>query len=284
VIPVHSFYSQRIPTLVLCLFLGAISFAHASLIDLGAASGYGILGLDGATINLSSGPLRVNDNVGIGDNGALNFSGGGQINGSVNYSASATLNTGNNTISGGTHQISFSTVQHDALAEASFAASLAPTQTFSSITSAQTINGNGGRNVIAIGQDIHLSGGNLTLHGSANDTFIFNISGTMELSGNTNIVLGGGVTANNVLFNFIGSGSQVQTSGQSDTVGIFLAPSRVFNINGGYHQTEFISGMSLSFQSNPVVVPVPELTSSLVIFAFLTLIFATSLRKNRATR
>lgn len=196
------------------LFLGVASFAHASLIDLGAAADYGILGLNGATINLSSGPLRVNDNVGVGNNAALNFSGGGQINGSVNYASSATLNTGGNTISGGTHQIDFSATQNDALALASSAASLTPTQTFGSITSPLTITGSGSQNVISVTNDIHLSGGNLTLSGGPNDTFIFNVAGTMELSGNTNIVLSGGVNPSQVPFNFLGTGSQVQTSGQ----------------------------------------------------------------------
>jgi hypothetical protein len=83
-----------------------------------------------------------------------------------------------------------------------------------------------------------------------------------------------------VLWDFIGSGNQVQTSGKSDTVGIFLAPDRIININGGLHNSEFISGMSLSFQSNPVVVqPVPEVTPSSVIFGFVGLIVAFSSRR-----
>jgi hypothetical protein len=265
--------------------LAATSSINASVVDLGAATGYGVLGLNGAIINLSSGPLRINDDVGIGNSGTINFSGGGQINGALNYSSSATLNTGGNTISGGTHQIDFTAVQHDALAAAAFAAALTPTQTFGSITSAMTINGNGGQNVIAIGQDIHLSGGNLTLNGSANDKFIFNITGTMELSGDTNILLSGGVTPDNVLFNFLGAGSQVQTSGKSDTVGIFLAPARVFNINGGFHQTEFISGISLSFQSNPVVVAVPEASApAWLIVGFASLVVLAQARNRRAKR
>ena len=280
----HTFHSQQIPALVLGLFLTVTSVAHASLVDLGAAGDYGILGLNGATINLSSGPLRVNDNVGVGNNAALNFSGGGQINGSVDYASSATLNTGGNTISGGTHQIDFSATQHDALALASSAASLTPTQTFSSITSPLTITGSGGQNVIRVTNDIHLSGGNLTLSGGPNDTFIFNIAGTMELSGNTNIILSGGVNPSQILFNFLGTGSQVQTSGQSNTVGIFLAPSRVFNINGGTHQSEFVSGMSLSFQSNPVLIPVPETVPNIVIFGFIGCVLVASSRRFKAAR
>jgi hypothetical protein len=32
-----------------------------------------------------------------------------------------------------------------------------------------------------------------------------------------------------------------------------LAPNRVIQINGGVHNSEFISGQTLSFQSNPAV-------------------------------
>ena len=62
-----------------------------------------------------------------------------------------------------------------------------------------------------------------------------------------------GVPPSEVLFNFPGSGDQIQTSGNAETAGIFLAPNRVIQINGGVHNSEFISGKSLSFQSNPVV-------------------------------
>jgi len=137
-------------------------------------------------------------------------------------------------------------------------------------------------NVISIGQNIHLSGGNLTLNGSASDVFVFKISGTMELSGNTNIVLNGGLTAGNVIWDFIGSGSQFQTSGQSQTAGIFLAPQRVININGGVHNSEFISGVSLSFQSNPIIVPEAP-TTSLLIFGALVATGVAIKRRARAS-
>ena len=48
---------------------------------LGPAGGFAVLGLQGSQINLSSGPLRINENVGIGQNGNFNFSGGGKVSG-----------------------------------------------------------------------------------------------------------------------------------------------------------------------------------------------------------
>ncbi len=255
-------------------------------INLGPAADYSVLGLSGASghgsiINLSSGPLRINGNVGVGDNGKLNFSGGGQIIGRTDFAASAVLNTGANTITGGTHQQDFSSIGQAVQSTVDTINALSPTQTFSSITNPISLTGNGGLNVISIGQNIHLSGGNLTLNGSASDVFVFKISGTMELSGNTNIVLNGGVTAGNVIWDFIGFGSQFQTSGQSQTAGIFLAPQRVININGGIHNSEFISGVSLSFQSNPVIVPEAS-TTALLIFGGLIAIGVALRRRTKA--
>jgi hypothetical protein len=267
-------------TLVIACFLVFSASASASIVDmLGPAGDFAILGINGATINLSSGPLQIDGNVGVADNSQLNFSGGGQIDGRVDYSSSATLNTGGNTITGGTHAVNFNPITQAVQNMVNFANSLSSTQAFDSITSAMTLTSTGPQNVISIAHDIHLSGGSLTLSGSASDVFIFKISGTMELSGDTQILLTGGLTANNVLWDFIGSGSQVQTSGKSETAGIFLAPLRDININGGFHDSEFISGTRLSFQSNPVVAqPVPEVTPSWVIFAFLGLVVALSWR------
>jgi len=212
-------------------------------------------GLQGSTINLSSGPLRINGNVGIGQSGIFNFSGGGQVNGVLDADNTAQVNIsgGGTTVTGGIVRMSMASIQSAALAESNAAASLTPTQTFNQITSSQTIVGNGGQNVILVTQLIHLSGGNnLIISGGSSDTFIFNVTQGLQLDGGSNIELQG-VPASNVLFNFPGSGDQIQTSGNAQTAGIYLAPNRVIQVNGGVHNSEFISGKSLSFQSNPVV-------------------------------
>jgi hypothetical protein len=108
--------------------------------------------LQGSTINLSSGPLRINGNAGIGQNGQFNFSGGGQISGVLDADPTAQINIsgGGTTIAGGTVIVSMAAVQSAALAEASIAGALTPTQTFSQITSSQNIVGNGRQNVIQV--------------------------------------------------------------------------------------------------------------------------------------
>ena len=221
---------------------------------LGPASGFAVLGLQGSIINLSSGPLRIHDNVGIGQSGNFNFSGGGEVCDTLDADPTAQVNIsgGGTTITCGTVQMSMSSIQNAALAESNAAAALTPTQTFNQIVSSQTIVGNGGQNVILVTQLIHLSGGNLIISGKSLDTFIFNVTQGLQLDGGANIVLQG-VPPSNVLFNFPGSGDQIQTSGNAQTAGIYLAPNRVIQINGGVHNSEFISGRSLSFQSNPSV-------------------------------
>jgi hypothetical protein len=103
-----------------------------------------VLGLQGSTINLSSGPLRITGNVGIGQNGIFNFSGGGQVNGGLDADNTAQVNIsgGGTTVTGGIVRMSMASIQNAALAESNAAASLTPTQTFNQITSAQTIVGN----------------------------------------------------------------------------------------------------------------------------------------------
>ena len=221
---------------------------------LGPASGFAVLGLQESVINLSSGPLRINGNVGIGQNGNFNFSGGGQVNGVLDADNTAQVNIsgGGTTVTCGIVRMDMTSIQDAALAESNAAAALTPTQTFNSITSSQTIVGNGGQNVILVTQLIHLSGGNLIISGGSSDTFIFNVIQGLQLDGGANIVLQG-VPPSNVLFNFPGSGDQIQTSGNAQTAGIYLAPNRVIQINGGVHNSEFISGRTLSFQSNPTV-------------------------------
>ena len=105
---------------------------------------------------------------------------------------------------------------------------------------------------------VHLSGARQpAVTGGANDQFVFNITQGFQLDGGANVVLSG-LNPNQVVFNFLGgNGYQVQTSGKAETEGIFLAPNEAIQVNGGTHNSEFISGVNLSFQSNPVVTEPP---------------------------
>jgi hypothetical protein len=218
---------------------------------------FAAIGLQGSQFSLSSGPLNVTGNLAIGANGNFHLSGGATVNGTLFADPTATVQIdGGSAMSGGTIKESMAAAQTAAINLSNSAAALAPTKTFSSITNTTTITGNGGQNVILVTGTFQLSGGNLTIVGGPTDTFIINAPGGLQLSGGSQIILSG-VSPTQVLFNFPGTGNQVQTSGNANTAGIFLAPSRQMQINGGTHNSEFISGGQLSFQSNPRVIAPP---------------------------
>lgn len=261
---------------------GAVSF------DLGAAAGYAGLGLNGVPITISSGNTVINGSVGVGPNGSLDFSGGGQINGHIDKDPTATVNiSGGSSASGGVHTINLTPAVQDALAAAAAAAALSPTQTLSSITNANSvITGNGGTNVIQVTGDINLSSHTFTLSGSPSDEFIFNVGGAFTMSGGSKIVLQGGVLPERVLFNFTGNGKAVNSNGNSDTVGVFLNPNGDIIISGGVHNSSFIAGGQLKFQSGPNItaVPVPApLVATLGLLGLVGLTLAARRRNGSST-
>jgi hypothetical protein len=196
--------------------------------------------------------------LGIGQSGQFHLSGGATLQSTLHADPTATVQIdGGSALSGGTLRQAMAALQNAAIALSNADAALTPTQTFSQITSATTITGNGGQNVIRVVGTFHLSGGqNLVLSGGPSDSFIINAPLGMQLDGGASIILSG-VSPSRVLFNFPGNGTQVQTSGNANTAGIFLAPFRQMQINGGVHNSEFIAGGQLSFQSNPKVIAPP---------------------------
>ena len=80
-------------------------------------------------------------------------------------------------------------------------------------------------NVIDVGS---IQNATLTINGSANDYFIFNVSTGIQT--NHVMTLTGGVTASHILWNLTGTGTVLQTSGGDVLVGTFLAT------NGGAFQ------------------------------------------------
>jgi choice-of-anchor A domain-containing protein len=162
---------------------------------------------------------------------------------------------------------------------ARLAASLSPTQTFGSITQATTINGNGGLNVININGDITTT---LILNGSASDIFIVNVTGTLSLTGSTVLGVAGGVSGNNVLYNFTGSGT-ITTHVNNMVNGTLLAPNYDFilhSLNGRIIGGQNITLMSGATVNGPPTPPVPEPTTMLLLGTGLAGIAAT-LRKRR---
>jgi hypothetical protein len=201
------------------------SVAKADPLTLGSASNYSVLGSNSVILNQGN----VNGNVGIGGgNGTLEKS---TVQGNLVLSPGANPDvhakdffvTGTTTVSG------LSGAFQDAVnASAAFAA-LSPTQTFGNITSSLVITGGGGTNVIAV-NGIDINGGSITFSGGANDVFVVNVTDGMQLS-HAQIILTGGVTANNLIFNFATAGAELKAN-KADTVvfGTWLAPYRDIEI------------------------------------------------------
>jgi hypothetical protein len=96
------------------------------------------------------------------------------------------------------------------------------------------------------------SGGTLTLNGAAGSAFVLNISGAFDLGGQAKILLTGGLTVSDVLFNVTGSNSTFSIGGDALFNGTLLAynssgSQRTLQITG--HNTQ-INGELLAYKIN----------------------------------
>jgi choice-of-anchor A domain-containing protein len=127
---------------------------------------------------------------------------------------------------------------HDALNASTFAAGLATSAQFSSLREINlndhkemTITGDG-CTVLSL-KNFKLSGDSvLTLTGTAGTAFVINVKNDFKLTGNSKIVLSGGLTAADVLINVTGTGGKVEVSGQAMGAGIILAAKRDSKFSG----------------------------------------------------
>lgn len=239
--------------------------AEETGLNLGTDTNYGFVDLGSTKLGWNSGPIAGSVLFGQGLNVQLSGgNNGGLTNGGVLYYDNTT------TISGAlqnpvTEALVPTSSTLAALTSAqnvsSYASSLTATQTFGSITSATTITGNGGLNVIDV-SNIHNAP--LTLNGSANDYFIINVSGEMQT--NQAMTLEGGVLASHVLFNLTGTGTVLQTSGGDQLYGTFLATDggqfqfSELDLDGALIDTDgnvqFVSGSEIG-TVDPFTVPSP---------------------------
>jgi hypothetical protein len=225
------------------IWSGATLTAFGTPVSLGGAADYAIFGVGGLSaanksdFEVYQSDTVVNGNVGMGPFSLLTHNIDATINGRFDYDTTASLNGKAIVVppSGGVHQINLSTVAADARNASMVAAALVPTQTFATLTEDQVIVGNGGLNVIRVTGDVTLKK-TLSLQGGASDSFVFQFTSTttdghdvLELSG-MNMILSGGVLADNILWNLFGLGGGIDISamapGSQKVYGTFLAPDR----------------------------------------------------------
>jgi uncharacterized membrane protein len=221
-----------------------------------AVLGMGGIGSASSTSVSMSGSSSVSGtvaNTGVANAGNVNMSGSSLINGTLLLNTAGRLNkSGTSTVAGGVQQDTttdgvLDQAVADALAASQSAASLPATipsvtsVTISNPSRNVTITGGAGINVLHI-TNLAISNGTLTLSAPQGGSFIMNVSGSFALSGASRIVLTGGITSSDVLYNFVGSGGSVAMSGGSSVTGILLALQKGIALSSSIVTGEIISG------------------------------------------
>lgn len=207
----------------------ALTPAEQAGLDLGIDTNYAFVDIGATTLGWNSGPiagsvlfgmgltanLSGGNNGGLTNGGVLYYDSTVTINGSLQNPVTKTL------VPRSTTQAAATTADN----VSNYATSLTATQTFTDINGTTTITGDGGLNVIDVA---NIQNAKLTLSGTANDYFVFNVSDQIQT--NQAMTLAGGVDPSHILFNLTGSGTVFQTSGGDSLYGTFLAT------NGGKFQ------------------------------------------------
>jgi choice-of-anchor A domain-containing protein len=207
--------------------------------NLGTAAQFGVLGLQGTAITNQKG-ITITGNEGVSQNGSLINQKASVVSGSVSEYAGGQY-SGPGQVSGGVvvNSSLIAQADSDALSASASASAQTITQSFGNISSATTITGNGDVNVIDISGKITAS---VILSGSANDVFVVNVHGNLSLSGSSVLGLAGAVTADHVLYNFVGQNSSIMAGSGNVLNGTLLAPTGSFNLKGAAVDGEVIAG------------------------------------------
>jgi hypothetical protein len=276
---------------------------------LGDAANYSVIFQGGGNnvLNINNGPgingLAVNGNIGIDNtspnNGVLQLSGPLTLNADVHFAAAYTQGVQDNgpysgniqvngTISGGHANVHSDMVYLNNLSttlggEGGTSVALNSGSTISGASG--VLDGSGNRVFSVTG--LNAPNGTLTINGDGVHKVVFNIgfSGGFHFN---NIVLGGGLTSDDVLFNFFGGNSATLTGGPTMDVnanysgvagalyGTFLDPfgtisvvnvvisGRVFG--GDSHNEQIVSGAEIS--APPGLSSVPDTGSTLALLGF----------------
>jgi len=240
------------PVILFGVLLGA-GQAHATStpITLGTAAGYAMFTGTSETSNINGG-LNVTGTVGWADKFKVALSGTNSISGHVYYDNSSGLasysQTGTLTQPQSSISTSLTQAVADAVSASANAGQLAQTAGLTdqggSITSSVTINAltTLSENVLDV-SSVNLTNGTITFNDNGNTgaKYVVNVVGNFSLS-NTNIVLAGGATAADIIWNIEGTGATVSITGGT-TYGTFLVPQSNVTIGGGGSLTgELIAG------------------------------------------
>jgi len=198
------------------------------------------------TIDQFVGTTDVYGDVGVAGDGNITLSGSATIHGDLYYETVGTLTmNGNAKITGVRHHDAGSDAQLDngvieAMNTSDAAFALPVTLTYATLTDVNlsghqniTLTGAPGQTVVVKLQNFIISSGTFTLQGSSTTNFVINVSKQFSLTDHAEIILSGGVTWDNVLFNVRGTGTNVTLDGQSTLRGVLMANNRTVANAGG---------------------------------------------------
>jgi hypothetical protein len=117
-----------------------------------------------------------------------------------------------------------------------------------SLTFTNTGNPFNGKYVMSLSNFVLSGGSTLTLNGAAGSAFVLNIAGQFNISGASKIMLTGGLTVSDVLFNVRGNNSTFSISGDSVFNGTLLA----YN-SSGTQRTLTVSGHNTMVNGEVIV-------------------------------
>lgn len=301
---------------------------HATLIgfDLGDAENYGVIfegGSSGSTLNINNGAgvghLGINGNIGIAGTGKLGLAGPLTIDGNIDFAGSVNPSsytsgdpyvngniTVNGAISGGHNN-----VQTDMNSLNTLSQTLGgETGTAITLKSGTTINANAGtldaqgNRVFTANQTDDLSGGTgvITINGDGSHKVVINVTDNGHGFHAHQVVLTGGLKANDIIWNYAGGNATTLSGGQTLSLnsgyngahpddiltGIFLDPFGTISMDstelqghiygGDTHNMQLVSGEYL-ISPTPDIETVPDATSTILLLAPGFLLVAAFARK-----
>jgi hypothetical protein len=262
-------------------------------VNLGAAGGFAALALTGNIDD--SGPLTnpftINGDVGVATSGKK-FSASGSVsyNAHVFLHSGVTYNSSASNVPQPTTGASVDTLLDQAKTDAfnASAAALAlgqnPTATYGTINNDFSITEANPGNYVFNLTGVNFSGGKvLTLSAPAGSSFVLNISTTFKLTFGS-ILLAGGLSPNDVLYNYTGTSDAAFSGGGnvSRVEGILLAPNATIGLHPGAIIGEAI-GASVTMSSGAqIVVPEAPVTSLLIFGGLIATGVAMRRRRRRA--
>lgn len=233
------------------LTLGSLS-AHADLLTvlptIGDLYRWRVFALGGDIVmdNVgATGHVYIQGDVGVAGNGNVVASGNIRLDGDLWYRSNGTLTVNGSPEHNGNifhspvydPQLDNGVIEANNTSNAAWALPVTPA--YAGIMNIDlkgkqnlTLTGAPGETVVLRLQDFKISSGTLTLQGTATTNFVLNVTRSFSLTNHAQIILSGGVVAQNVLFNVRGTGTDVTMSGGSVLRGYILANQRTVSNNG----------------------------------------------------